>query len=219
MHLTNKEILEKILSYSQELREHYELYQLLLFHFQEKQADHFFGLIEDTISCINPIFLTIFKTFLKNKDKIVCTGNICRSPTAHGVLRKMADEAGQGARVQVDSAGTHGYHTGEPPDARSQRHALWRGYDLSQQRARQLTAQDFENFDLILVMDAANERAARALCPPALRHKLRRLTDFCTRHRSAQEVPDPYYGGAAGFEKVLDLAEDACAGVLRSICP
>ena len=150
---------------------------------------------------------------------MVCTGNICRSPTAHGVLRKMADEAGQGARVQVDSAGTHGYHTGEPPDARSQRHALWRGYDLSQQRARQLTAQDFENFDLILVMDAANERAARALCPPALRHKLRRLTDFCTRHRSAQEVPDPYYGGAAGFEKVLDLAEDACAGVLRSICP
>ena len=149
---------------------------------------------------------------------MVCTGNICRSPTAHGVLQKMIDDAGLGARVQVDSAGTHGYHAGEPPDARAQRHALWRGYDLSGQRARQLTARDFEDFDLVLVMDAANERAARALCPAAHAHKLRYLTDFCTRHRrETRDVSDPYYGGATGFEHVLDLAEDACAGVLRHL--
>ena len=148
---------------------------------------------------------------------MVCTGNICRSPTAHGVLQKMAQDAGLAARVQVDSAGTHGYHAGEPPDARAQRHARWRGYELGALRARQLLAQDFERFDLVLVMDAANERAARALCPPALHHKIRRLTGFCTRHHAAREVPDPYYGGAAGFERVLDLAEDACAGLLRSL--
>lgn len=147
---------------------------------------------------------------------MVCTGNICRSPTAHGVLEKLVADAGLAGRVQVDSAGTHGYHVGEPPDGRSQAHAAGRGYDLSAQRARQLVAQDFTAFDLVLVMDGGNERAARALCPPAQRHKLRRLTEFCTRHRDA-EVPDPYYGGGAGFEHVLDLVEDACAGVLAAL--
>ncbi|WP_298429551.1 low molecular weight protein-tyrosine-phosphatase [Ottowia sp.] len=147
---------------------------------------------------------------------MVCTGNICRSPTAHGVLEKLVADAGLAGRVQVDSAGTHGYHVGEPPDGRSQAHAARRGYDLSAQRARQLVAQDFTAFDLVLVMDGSNERAARALCPPAQRHKLRRLTEFCTRHRDA-EVPDPYYGGGAGFEHVLDLVEDACAGVLAAL--
>ena len=147
---------------------------------------------------------------------MVCMGNICRSSTAHGVLAQRVQAMGLQARVQVDSAGTHGYHAGEPPDARSQAHAARRGYDLSAQRARQLTAQDFHAFDLVLVMDAANERAARALCPLARRHVLHRLTDFCTRHR-ASEVPDPYYGGSNGFEHVLDLAEDACDGLLAQL--
>lgn len=146
---------------------------------------------------------------------MVCLGNICRSPTAQGVLEKMARDAGLADRIQVDSAGTGDWHVGRPPDERAQAHALRRGVDLSAQRARQLTPRDFDDFDLVLVMDAANERAARALCPPHQAHKLRRLTDFCTRHH-AREVPDPYHGGAAGFEAVLDLVEDACSGFLRS---
>ena len=149
---------------------------------------------------------------------MVCMGNICRSPTAHGVLTQRVADAGLGDRIVVDSAGTHDYHVGRPPDERAQQHAARRGYDLSAQRARQLQARDFSDFDLVLVMDDANQHAARALCPPGQRHKLRRLTDFCTRHR-ASEVPDPYYGGAAGFEAVLDLVEDACDGVLAALAP
>ena len=149
---------------------------------------------------------------------MVCMGNICRSPTAEGVLRALVQRAGLQRRITVDSAGTHDYHVGRPPDERAQQHAARRGYDLSAQRARQLQARDFSDFDLVLVMDDPNERAARALCPPAQRHRLHRLTDFCTRHR-AHEVPDPYYGGAAGFEAVLDLVEDACDGVLQALAP
>ena len=149
---------------------------------------------------------------------MVCMGNICRSPTAHGVLEKRVADAELADRIQVDSAGTHDYHIGRPPDERAQHHALRRGFDLSAQRARQLTAQDFTDFDLVLVMDDANQHGALALCPPAQRHKLHRLTDFCTRHR-ATEVPDPYYGGADGFEAVLDLVEDACDGVLAALRP
>ena len=147
---------------------------------------------------------------------MVCMGNICRSPTAHGVLESLVADAGLADRITVDSAGTHDYHVGRPPDERAQQHAARRGVDLSAQRARQLTARDFDAFDLVLVMDDANEHAARALCPPGQRHKLRRLTDFCTRHR-ASDVPDPYDGGEAGFEAVLDLVEDACAGLLRTL--
>ena len=143
-------------------------------------------------------------------------GNICRSPTAQGMLEKLARDSGLADRVQVDSAGTHGGHIGAPPDERAQEHARRRGLDLSAQRARALVRQDFERFDWVLVMDAANERAARALCSPEHAHKLRRLTDFCTHH-AAREVPDPYYGGGAGFEAVLDLVEDACTGLLRTL--
>ena len=149
---------------------------------------------------------------------MVCMGNICRSPTAHGVLAQKVADAGLADRIVVDSAGTHDYHVGRPPDERAQAHALRRGVDLSAQRARQLTRQDFTDHDLVLVMDDANERAARPRCPPDQRHKLRRLTDFCTRH-AADEVPDPYYGGETGFERVLDLVEDACDGVLRQLAP
>ena len=147
---------------------------------------------------------------------MVCMGNICRSPTAHGVLETMVADAGLEQHITVDSAGTHSYHVGEPPDERAQQHAARRGYDLSAQRARHLVAQDFERFDLVLVMDEANESHARALCPARLHHRLRRLTDFCS-DTAAREVPDPYYGGAAGFEQVLDIVEDACRGLLATL--
>ena len=147
---------------------------------------------------------------------MVCMGNICRSPTAHGVFEKLVVDAGLSGAIHVDSAGTHSYHVGEPPDRRSQAHAAQRGYDLSAQRARKLVARDFSDFDLLLVMDANNEAAARAICPPEMRSKLHRLTEFCTRFKD-KEVPDPYYGGSGGFEHVLDLVEDACQGVLAAI--
>ncbi|QXL85833.1 low molecular weight protein-tyrosine-phosphatase [Comamonas sp. NLF-1-9] len=147
---------------------------------------------------------------------MVCMGNICRSPTAEGVLRRMAREAGLAHSLQVDSAGTHDYHIGAAPDARACRHAGARGYDLSSLRARQLVREDFQRFDLVLVMDAANEAAARALCPPQFASRIARLTDFCSTPACA-EVPDPYYGGDEGFERVLDLVEDACRGLLRQL--
>lgn len=147
---------------------------------------------------------------------MVCMGNICRSPTAQGVLEKQVKGADLQERIWVDSAGTHGYHVGAPPDERAQRHAARRGIDLAAQRARQLIARDFDEFDLVLVMDSPNEQAARALCPPQLRHKIYRLTDFCSIH-GVHEVPDPYYGGASGFEGVLDLVENACTGLLGSL--
>lgn len=133
-----------------------------------------------------------------------CMGNICRSPTADGVMR--AKLAAAGLDIEVDSAGTHGYHVGAPPDDRSQAHARRRGYDLSPLRARQLVARDFERFDLVLAMDA----------PPAERHRLKLLLDYAP-HLGKRHVPDPYYGGAAGFEEVLDLVEAACDGVLATL--
>lgn len=146
----------------------------------------------------------------------LCMGNICRSPTAHGVFRHRVQAAGLTDRVRVDSAGTHNYHPGEPPDSRSQRHASKRGYDLSDLRARQMLAADFEAHDLILVMDWDNLSMAQELCPPPLAHKLKRLTEFCLRMDSPV-VPDPYYGGATGFDDVLDLVEDACEGLLEHV--
>lgn len=146
----------------------------------------------------------------------VCMGNICRSPTAHGVFVQRVREHGLGARVRVESAGTHDYHVGRPPDERAQEHAERRGYDLSGLRARQIHSRDFERHDLILVMDGNNLASLRSLCPSQQLHKLRRLTEFCLE-QSAEVVPDPYYGGALGFEQVLDLVEDACAGLLRHV--
>ena len=147
---------------------------------------------------------------------MVCMGNICRSPTAHGVLRDMAHARGWSSWLHVDSCGTHAYHVGDAPDRRSQRHALLRGYDLGDLRARQLTRQDFLTHDLVLVMDHENLERARMLCPGTQRHKLHLLTDFC-QVLSSPTVPDPYYGGDQGFEHVLDLIEDACQGVLAHI--
>jgi protein-tyrosine phosphatase len=146
----------------------------------------------------------------------VCMGNICRSPTAEGVFAHRVCQHGLAGRVRVDSAGTHNYHPGSPPDARSQTHAKHRGYDLSTLRARQITDDDFVSFDLVLAMDWDNLALLQAACPPQHQHKLRRLTEFCQRHDSPV-VPDPYYGGQQGFEQVLDLVEDACDGLLAHI--
>ncbi len=146
----------------------------------------------------------------------LCMGNICRSPTAHGVFRQKVQQAGLTHKVFVTSAGTHNYHPGEPPDRRSQRAAGERGYDISDLRARQLNEQDFEQHDLLLAMDWDNLALAEQRCPPAHRRKLRRLTEFCRRHDAAV-VPDPYYGGETGFQQVLDLIEDACDGLLEHV--
>jgi protein-tyrosine phosphatase len=146
----------------------------------------------------------------------VCMGNICRSPTAHGVFRHKVNALGLAHLIEVDSAGTHNYHPDSPPDGRSQAHAVKRGYDLSDLRARQVTNADFDRYDLILVMDHDNQRAVLDRCPPVHRSKVQRLTTYCTRHKSPV-VPDPYYGGGQGFEHVLDLIEDACEGVLKAV--
>ena len=146
----------------------------------------------------------------------VCMGNICRSPTADGVFRQKVSHAGLAHVVRVDSAGTHNYHPGSPPDERSQLHAARRGYDLSDLRARQVQAKDYEAFDLILAMDDDNLALLCADCPPQHRHKLGRLTQYCQHHKTPV-VPDPYYGGGNGFERVLDLVEDACEGLLAHV--
>ncbi|HET8871834.1 MAG TPA: low molecular weight protein-tyrosine-phosphatase [Aquabacterium sp.] len=153
---------------------------------------------------------------------MVCMGNICRSPTAEAVLRHKLKEAGLHERVWVDSAGTHAYHEGSPPDDRSQRHALQRGYDLSEQRARRVEPQDYEVFDLILAMDWDNLALLEDGCPqdPGMQRKLKRLAEFVPDHSplaGAQVVPDPYYGGPAGFDAVLDLVEAACEGLVWHI--
>ena len=146
----------------------------------------------------------------------VCMGNICRSPTDHGVFHRKVREAGLARLIAVDSAGTHNYHPDAPPDERSQEHAQSRGYDLSKLRARQIQDEDFEKFDLILVMDWDNLALVQDISPPQHLTKVRRLTEFCTLH-DATVVPDPYYGGAGEFERVLDLVEDACTGLIQHI--
>jgi protein-tyrosine phosphatase len=146
----------------------------------------------------------------------VCMGNICRSPTAHGVFRKKVIDQGLDHWVEVDSAGTHNYHPNSPPDERSQEHAAKRGYDLSDLRARQIEVADFERFNIILVMDWDNLALVQERCPPHHQAKVRRLTEFCIQHDSPV-VPDPYYGGVKGFEDVLDLVEDACEGLIRQV--
>ena len=138
-------------------------------------------------------------------------GNICRSPTAEGVFRQRAEAAG--LEVEIDSAGTHAYHVGSPPDTRSSRHASQRGYDLSSQRARQVAATDFERYDHLLAMDHDNLKLLQAACPPQHRHKLALFMQYATQSGS-DVVPDPYYGGANGFDQVLDYIEDASDGLI-----
>lgn len=144
----------------------------------------------------------------------VCTGNICRSPTAEGVLRKRAAE--QGVAVQVDSAGTHGYHVGEPPDPRSVRAAAQRGYDISGIRARKLGHGDFADYDYLVALDEGHLEIMRRVCPPEQQHKLFAMMAFAP-HLGHTEVPDPYYGPPQGFEQVLDLLEEASEGLLAEL--
>ncbi len=146
----------------------------------------------------------------------VCLGNICRSPAADGVMRDVVEKAGLASRIEIDSAGTEGWHSGKLPDQRMRQAASARGITLDH-RARQFKAVDLERFDLILAMDRDNERNIRAL-DREKRHedKIRLFCDFCSEH-SEREVPDPYYGGPEGFEHVLDLIEDGCEGLLREV--
>ncbi|WP_063550000.1 low molecular weight protein-tyrosine-phosphatase [Burkholderia territorii] len=146
----------------------------------------------------------------------VCLGNICRSPTAEGVMRHQVDAAGLADRITIDSAGTGDWHVGEPPDTRAQAAARTRGYDLSALRARQVSAADFERFDLLLAMDEANFAELRRRCPPEHRDKVRLLMEFAPG-ATETEVADPYFGGAQGFEAVLDQVERACAGLLETL--
>lgn len=146
---------------------------------------------------------------------MVCMGNICRSPTAEAVLRTYLAERGL-VHVEVDSAGTYGGHAGKSPDERSTAHAARRGFDLSGQRARAVRLDDFERFDWILPMDATNEAELLKLAPAHQHHKIRRLMAFAPE-AAPDVVPDPYYGGAAGFEKVLDLIELACRGFVEHL--
>jgi protein-tyrosine phosphatase len=147
---------------------------------------------------------------------IVCTGNICRSPTAEGVMRAAAQKRRLGDRVRIASAGTHDYHVGECPDARSMKHAKRRGYDLSALRASQVSARDFHEFDYILAMDRGHLRQLRALAPANAKARLGLFLEASARW-NGEDVPDPYYGGAEGFERVLDMVEEASARWLDRI--
>ncbi len=146
----------------------------------------------------------------------VCTGNICRSPTAEGVFRHLARERGVLARLRIDSAGTHDYHVGEPPDPRAIEHAARRGYDLAPLRARQVTRADFTEFGRILAMDRGHLRQLQATVPAGSPARLSIFLDHSESWRGL-DVPDPYYGGSRGFEEVLDMVEEASARLLEEI--
>lgn len=147
---------------------------------------------------------------------MVCMGNICRSPTAEAVLRRRLEAAGLADRIRVDSAGTYGGHAGDPPDPRAQRHAAQRGYDLSRLRARAVRPGDFERFGLVLAMDNDNLKALEPVRPRGI-GDVRLLMSFAADSGLPREVPDPYFGGPQGFERVLDLVESACDGLLEHL--
>jgi len=155
------------------------------------------------------------------KVLFVCTMSVCRSPAAEAVFRRHAKDAGLLRQVLADSAGIRGHFAGEAPDARMQAAARRRGYELSKLRARQVQVRDFHEFDHLLGMDRGHATALAAACPPGQQHKIALLLDYAPE-QSYREVPDPYYGPAAGFELVLDLIEQASRGLLASIlaqCP
>lgn len=157
---------------------------------------------------------------MKNKDNVsvlfCCMGNICRSPTAEAVFRHYVESAGMSGQISIDSAGTHDYHVGDKPDARAQRAAQQRGYDMSKLRGRQVGEEDFRRFDYVLAMDTANLAILHGITPPDSSTQPQLFLDYA-RHHSEREVPDPYYGGADGFERVLDMVEDAAQGLLEEI--
>lgn len=146
----------------------------------------------------------------------VCMGNICRSPTAEGVFASLVDRNGLASSVSFDSAGTHAYHIGERPDPRAQEAARRRGIDIGRQAARRVEDKDFERFDYIVAMDRDNLTVLESRCPQSHRHKLALMLQYAP-HLEIDEVPDPYYGGPQGFERVLDLIEAAAEGLLQEI--
>ena len=153
----------------------------------------------------------------KGKTKIlfVCLGNICRSSSAEGVMKQLIEQAGREDEFIIDSAGILSYHQGELPDSRMRAHAARRGYDLTH-RSRPVCTDDFYDFDLIIGMDDRNIDDLKDRAPSVEAwKKIHRMTEYCTKFTHADHVPDPYYGGAEGFEYVLDVLEDACAGLLR----
>jgi protein-tyrosine phosphatase len=151
----------------------------------------------------------------KTRVLFVCMGNICRSPTAEGVFRYYAEQAGLADRLEIDSAGTHAYHVGEPADRRARAAAERRGMSLDGIRARRVSAQDYQRFDYIIAMDEDNLARLRDEAPDGHDARLHLFLEFAAG--SETEVPDPYYGGAAGFERVLDLVEDASRGLLETL--
>lgn len=155
---------------------------------------------------------------MKSKIKVlfVCMGNICRSPTAEAVFRHYVENAGLSEQVMIDSAGTHDYHIGDKPDSRAQHAAQQRGYDMSKQRGRQVGEDDFRHFDYVLAMDKTNLANLRRITPPDSGTHAKLLLEYARNHVE-RDVPDPYYGGGDGFERVLDMVEDAAEGLLQEI--
>ena len=157
---------------------------------------------------------------MNKKEKIsvlfICMGNICRSPTAEAVFRHYVESAGLSEHILIDSAGTHDYHIGDKPDSRAQRAAQQRGYDMSNLHGRQVGKEDFRQFDYVLAMDGANLAILQRINPPDSDSQVGLFLEYA-RHHSEREVPDPYYGGADGFERVLDMVEDAAQGLLEEI--
>jgi len=149
------------------------------------------------------------------KVLFVCMGNICRSPTAEGVFRHMVEQVNAEHQISIDSAGTHAYHVGNQPDQRAQEAALKRNIDLSSQRARRVSADDFSEFDYVIAMDESNKYDLLSLCPSGYEDRVHLFLDFSESDES--EVPDPYYGQGRGFEIVLNLVEDASDGLLKHI--
>lgn len=146
----------------------------------------------------------------------VCMGNICRSPTAEGIFRQKLIDTGLSGRVETDSAGTHAYHVGQPPDRRAQEEARRRGLDISDLRGRQVAQTDFDEFDWIIAMDSDNVAILLSEAPPARRDRIHRLLDFAP-HLGERDVPDPYFGGVDGFRRVFDLVEQGCEGLIEKI--
>lgn len=146
----------------------------------------------------------------------VCLGNICRSPTAEGVFRALVESEGLAGQIEIDSAGTHAYHVGEGPDPRSQEAAARRGIDLSPLRGRRATRTDFKEFDYVLAMDQENYAHLAQLAPAQFEPRVRLLMEYAPE-RPENEVPDPYFGGEGGFDRVLDMIEDAARGLLADI--
>ncbi|HML91640.1 low molecular weight protein-tyrosine-phosphatase [Methyloceanibacter sp.] len=153
---------------------------------------------------------------IRHRLLFACLGNICRSPMAEGVFRRVAEDAGQAHLFEIDSAGMGDWHKGQAPDHRAQKAALSRGVDISGQSARKVELEDFEEFDLILAMDGSNISDLYEIAPHAARHKIRRFLDFAP-HLDEDDVPDPYYGGEEGFDHALDLIEAAAKGLLAEL--